>query len=313
MSSQEGKIQINSEEVMSSVGILDQLLNVLQGEIQPSVLSNFTALRETGLFSEGLSKLDSQITSIITSNENLMTKLTIHADEIIELEKELAKYADNYQSGYSGGSSGNSGNFSDIADVIVENVNKGVSIKTEDVIASIPKLDEESQVKLIEFLNANKNSDTNLQSLLFDPSKSGLLLTMLKKFYGDTSGTLDATVTDNSYIAQKELLKLFNNSDVKIEGLNDNTILVAKDYLTTIAKENKITLEELIIDKKYDKVLITAVKNLYDGNISQEYNVSTETVNSIRNIVDNIAKENNVTAEEVITNSKYLSQLKGYN
>jgi len=311
MSLQEGNIQINSEEIMTSVGILDQSLSVLQGEMQPSIVSNFEALCETDLFSEGLSKITNQINSLIGSNENLMTKITVHSEEFAELEKELAKYAEEYESGYRGGSSGNSGSFSNVANIIVENINNGISVKTEDVMSSIPKLDEDSQIKLIKFLNTNKKSDTSIRALLFDASKSGLLLTMLKKFYGDTSGKLDATISNDSYTVQKELLKLLNNSNINTVELYDNTILVAKDYLSSIAKENSITLEELILDEKYNKILINSVKNLYDGNISQKYNVSAEVINSVRTTVDNIAKNNNVTAEEVITNSKYLSKLKG--
>ena len=180
---QEGVLEINDEEIMTSVNILDESLNILENEIKPALVSKFNALKETDLFNEGLTKLIAQIDSLITSNKNFMTKLTIHADELVQLEAELALAAEQYGSNNWGGSSGNSGAELPLDDIVSSFVDKGRAIGISNVLDAIPMLDETNQTELINFLNVNKGKDVSLNELLFDSENAGLLLSLLKKFY----------------------------------------------------------------------------------------------------------------------------------
>ena len=179
-----GNISINSDELMDAVSIVDEGLNILQSSMSTSISSDFKALSETGLFSSGITSINSQIQSLATSSGNLITKFMSHTQEFEELEKEIENLADSYGSGYKPSSSGGGGGSShSVSSPSVDNVNQGVSVTNGDLNTKISTLDSTSQVNLINFLSVNKDKDTSLASLIFNSGKAGILLTLLKKFF----------------------------------------------------------------------------------------------------------------------------------
>ena len=311
MNNESGNIVINSEEIMSAVGILDESLNTLQGSMQSSIGSSFTPLIETDLFTEGINKIAKQIDSLATSNQNLMSKITVHAEEFASLEQELEQYATDFATNYSNYSNGYSGDYSNIADMIVNDIMDGKSVNEGDILSSIPKLTSTEQTKLIEFIKINKDSNTTVQELLLNPEKSGALLVLLKKFYGDTNTDLTEAISENSYTAQKLLLQAIISSELQETVLDNKTILSAKEYLTAIAKENNITFEELVLENKNEKILLDAIVKAYDGDALGGYSVDSQEIEAIREAVDTIATQNNVGVDAILTNPEYLDELKG--
>lgn len=305
-----GSISINSDELMEAVSIVDEGLNVLEGSMTSSIASDFSALIDTGLFANGIANLSKQIQSLSTSSGNLITKFMSHTQEFEELESQIEGIANDYASVYRPTTTGGGGESSyDVATPNVENVNQGNSVTNGDLNTTISSIDTDTQVKLVEFLNVNKDKDTSLASLIFNSSKAGLLLTLLKNFYKDVD-TSKITSNDASNI-QKVLLKALSSNDTLMSKISDNTIISAKKYLESIAKENNTTFEELVLNDKYDELLMESVRNVYDGKDLSKYNVDSTVVNSIRTVVDTVAEAKGVSSDVVITSKEYLSVLKG--
>ena len=82
MTGEVGNIEVNSEEIMSAVSILDQALNILQSDIKPIVMSDFDALKETNLFSEGLERF-------LLERNSVIIEPTVLANNIVFLLKPL--------------------------------------------------------------------------------------------------------------------------------------------------------------------------------------------------------------------------------
>ena len=139
------------------------------------------------------------------------------------------------------------------------------------------------------------------------------MLCLLKKFYGDTDVSIDTTVTSDSFDIQKMLLEKLLTSESNIEGIGfkDNSILIAKEYFVSIAKENNIAISELLLNEKYESLLLSSINKLYLGDNLVKYNVSDKTLELVRSFVDKVAEDNGVTSEKVLSSVDYLSDLKG--
>lgn len=305
-----GGISINSNEVMEAVGILDEASNVLQTSMATSINSNFTALVDTSLYAEGVATIKEQIESINQSCQNLMTKIVAHTNEFEEFENNLISSASNYSSSYDNYSTGSSGGGSHSIDngTVMEPVVESNPVTNGNLLNVIPALDEPNQVNLLNFLNVNKGNEMTLQNLLFNSANAGFLLTLLKKFLGDTTETVDANYPIE---VQKLLLSKLKNNLTVMPNLSANTIIAANKYLTSFAKDNSLTFEELVLEDKNKSLLSSAVRDLYDGKAVDKYNVENEVVTDIRNLVDIVAKNNNVDSETIISDPKYLDFLKG--
>jgi len=305
-----GSISINSNEVMEAVGILDEASNVLQSSMLTSISSNFTALIETSLYADGVSTIKEQIESINKSCQNLMTKVVAHTTEFEDFENNLKNSAANYGSSYDNYSNGTSGggSFSVDNSTNMDTIVEGNPVTNGNLLNVIPALDEPNQVNLLNFLNVNKGNDMTLQNLLFNSANAGFLLTLLKKFLGDTTEVVD---TNYPLEVQKLLLSKLKGNSTVMPNLSANTIIAANKYLTSVAKDNSLTFEELVLDDKNKSLLSNAVRDLYDGKAIEKYNVENEVVTDVRNLVDIVAKNNNVDSETIISDPKYLEFLKG--
>ena len=122
------KINISTDDVMNVITILDGTLNIIENSMLASLSKDFDVLVSLDLFSEGLAKLKSQIEALKQSNVNLMTKITLHADEISELEESIAKQIQQEIIGAAAASGGSGSYYSSIESVEVSDVNNNVSI-----------------------------------------------------------------------------------------------------------------------------------------------------------------------------------------
>ena len=311
MNNKLGILEIDSQEIMSVLSSLEQFLNILQKDVKPIILSDFEGLKKTNLFSDGLENIIKQVELLTTNNQNMMTKIAVHMNEIIELEQQLSTEANDYESQYSGDNGEDSGIYFDFSDIVVNSVEQGNSIKNDDVIGLIPKLSETTQISLIKFLSMNKESNASLNDLLFDEGKSGLLLKLLKKFYGNDSEYNPIEPTDSSIIAQKELLKVLNKNDKIDTFLYNHKVLVAKNYLSNVAQENNITFENFITDDAYNDLFMSSIKNIYDENTTGKYKIDSSTIESVKATISSIAEKNNISVETLLSDSRYASLLKG--
>ena len=108
------RINITTDDITNAVGILDGSLNIMEGSIATSITGDITVLSSLELFTEGLGKLKSQLDALKQSNENLMTKITLHADDIAKLEEKIVTSIQEELIRGSAGTGGSGSYYSDI-------------------------------------------------------------------------------------------------------------------------------------------------------------------------------------------------------
>jgi len=312
-----GDLLIDSSELSGVVSTINTIVTTLESDIGTAISSEFTALSEAGLFTDGLASLAQSVQALGGSYKQLAVLIASHNAELEETENQLSNAAGNYSSGYkgssgsrgnSGGSSGSSGGNSsyDNNNTNVNDVNDGQAVNAAVLVDNIEKITDESLVKLVDFIKINKAANLSINQLLFDKTNAMKLVSLLRVFYGDK--TTDTIVDISSAtLIQKTLIKQMFEADTLPQEISNNTILVAKEYLNTIAKENKIAVEDLLLDDDNSLILATSLMNVYDGNGISEYGLSAEEVEKIRNYMDNVATSNGASVEDIAGNpDKFL-------
>ena len=306
------KINISTEEVMNAVTILDSSLNLLEGRMLTSISNDFAVLSRLDLFSEGLEKLKAQVEALKQSNANLMTKITLHVDEIAELGEAIAAEIQKELVTANAGTGASGSYYSNIESVGVSNVENNTNITNGQILENIGNVGKVEVDNIMSFLNINKG-EYSINDILLSDVGSGILLCLLKKFYGDKNVNLDTAVSKESFDIQKMLLEklLTSESDINSIGFKDNTILIAKEYFVSIAKENNIAISELLLNEKHEALLLESINKLYLGDDLVKYNVNEKTIDAVREFVDKVAEDNGVTSEKVLGDVDYLGDLKG--
>lgn len=304
-----GEIEINSEEIYATSSIIKETSTTLEAML-PIVTGSFSVLEELGFFSEGLSKISKQIQSLMAANEMIDSRLISHIEDIQAMEQSLFNLASSSSGSgsYYGRYTGSSGGSAQGSNVSTDNVNKGTQVNDEQINKSITEMDSPKETEFLSFVEINKG-DASLSELFLDPSKSGLLLKLLKKFYGDTSDNLSDAASDNSYTIQKDLLeKILNNDGAILSKLKEDSILVAKEYLNSVAKENNVKVSELILNDKNSEIYKKSLLALHDGNEISKYNLKESDVMSFRSYLDKKAEEGKTSVEDYIAGTKKNTQ-----
>ncbi len=314
MTKSNNNIEFSSEEIQNAIAILDKSLDLIESSIAPSLNSKFKVLSDLDLFSAGISKLQAQIKSLETSNKNLMTKIFLHNDDVEALEESIVADITSAYITQTSSYSGNRGSYySDTGSVDVSDTYQNNTITEAELTIDIPGMDDEQYQELISFININKGNFT-LNQILFNAECSGLLYLFLRKFYKDDTTELNVDVNDETLKVQKTLInRIFTSKDNDINSVifKDNELLKEKEYFASIAKENNITAGDLLLDEKYEGILLTSMMKLYKGENLENYNIKEENLVKIKNYIDKIAQSKKITAEELLSDKKYLNILKG--
>lgn len=304
MASSNGNIILNSEEVSSAVSAVNEVVSILENDLQTPIGSNFNTLVDLGLFSDGIANIKKQIDSLTTAYKALAVEMSSHMNEFEETENTLSTGVPYYNSN-SNNNSGGPGGHNTNQNTSIPTTEEGQAINTNALINNISTLDDSTQSKLIEFINVNKQSNMTINELLFDNRNVITLVALLKKFYGDTNLTVDS-LADATLIQKALINKLFASSTTPA-SLSNNTILIAKKYLNFIAKNNNITVGDLLIDSKNNELLSNSLLQVYDGDALSQFYLTESEIQNIREYMDNVAKANNSTVEVLIqTPQKFL-------
>ena len=187
----------------------------------------------------------------------------------------------------------------------IPTVEEGQAVNDSTLTTNISTIDDATQIKLIEFLTVNKISNISINELLFDSKNAITLVALLKKFYGDANPTT-SSIADATVIQKALINKLFSSSSLP-PSISDSTILVAKKYLTLVAKNNNITVGDLLIDSKNNTLLSNSLLQVYDGDALSQFYLTENEIQKIREYMENVAKTNNSTVEALIQNpTKFL-------
>ena len=306
-----GQININSADVESAISMINSAKTSLEGEAKASVTNGFTALESVGLFSGGLSQIKANVDKVIASLSSFSSALSSHLSSIKAQEDQNDNYIRSYSNG--GGSSGyNSSNASSTySDADTNEVDKGNKISDTELATFIAEMEVDTAKTLLESLEKQAEEyGTTITELLLNPEKSGLLVEILKKLCGDSNGNIDTTSTNITNLIQKILLtKLVGYDDDAFASLKSSNLLSSMKYLSEFAKENDLSLHELVYDEKNAGLLIVGIKKLYDGVELDNYKPTTAEVNSTKEFIDAVAKKNNTTADELLSSSKNKDEI----
>lgn len=324
-----GQIVFNSEEVLSAVNILNESAQVLMTNVKTALGSDFTVLSELGFLSDGLTKLTSQVDSLIQSHDNFMKKLVSHDLNLQELESSLEQYvsaelgstatsdtySNNYSSDYSGGSSNYySGGSTSYNNVNVSDVNEGTAISDSVLVEQLPNIDYTTQTQVLKSLATSGSQENLVSRLLLNPENSGVLVMLLKEMFGANVDGESAEMTDTSTQIQKILLETFSKNEENLfASLEEKTILTGIKYFNKIAKDNNITVSELLLNEKYDSVFLKAVSNIYNNQDLTTCGITTEETAIVKTYLDDLAKTLNVDVNTILSDVRYADIIKqGY-
>lgn len=125
----------------------------------------------------------------------------------------------------------------------------------------------------------------------------------------------------NIEITQQILSSIFSGNNLDIVGLDDNTIITIKNFLSMSAENNNLNLNSLLKDENNSVILKQSLKSfdnvssfvsntddfdikskilqIYDGNKIE--NVASSSVNILRDYADQVAESKNIYVEDMLT------------
>lgn len=319
-------VDINTEEVRSSVEKIRSTRTATWQTIE-GLRASFKGEEETN--PKYLPTYIKKLFEALTSDFN--TRIPAWETSILEYLNtlEAKEKTDPPKTVSPGGSSSGSANTNDPGDIGEEPVDK-------------PPLDP---VKPSDIENLPINDLRNISDSLYDVLKD----TTLENYLGDTnnhedlkkmlealplSETLKQQLSNMEAKDLADLLKdIYTGNRMDLITLSDNSKNVLHNYLSEIALNNGITLNDLLTNSKYADLLkaelgkldgidnylesllsqdsTTIQQNLlyvYNGNLSE--NINENTMNIIRILSDQMAEEKNISVEELYTNIEYSDFIK---
>ena len=266
----------------------------------------FMKLKEAGLEAGFSEKFDGDVEDIISSAQSLSSALRAQIEECKVADLETEKSIPDSPSRDSSNST--STNLVDNADKQLDAYENMSMSDLKEVLSTLVSTASACGADLTALINDSKYSDKIKEALLNNVN----INKDLKELYE----VADPNVT------QKLLNSIVNGSQEKVVGLNTETILAMKKYLSMIANDNGITFDELIGNQEYSEKVKAALKdfgavssyvsqlngeniqesfgNVYDGN--SVGNQSTGIINSIRSYISAVSDNNNVPSEELLFN-----------
>ena len=296
------KISMNTDVAHEVLTYLGNSCTFLGEEVASGMSKEVQTLSSLGLLSNSISKVQDQIKSIVKTEQEIISSISSHLSEVEEQEKNLKKRAETGSNGSGSNKIGNSSG-SNGSDINSEEEDDGKKINVDGFTKILETLNDTEKGNLLKLLNINKNDNKTIAELLLDTSNSEELFTLLKTVLQNTVQFKDLTLDEIKEV-QKVLLNSIVSSETEYEEIKDNSILMAKTYLSNVCKEYRITASDLIQDDLYKSALKQSLKKLYDGNVDGK--VTDSEVLKFRKYVDSIALEKSVTAYDLIDNKTEL-------
>lgn len=303
------QIKYNSEELEQTVSILNESEKSLE-ELKTTLGTGFEPLKTLSLFQDGLAKITSQVDMLIESNTEFSTKLVAHKEKIKAMEDQYGGYGrDNTGSYINSGSHDNgSGSQTQEENIDVEPIQEGTPIKDATLLEYVPKLTYDDQKIILKALSSYK--DCSLEQLFFDVSSSAILTALLKQMFGDTSEEFSIIATSDSTKVQKIFLETIAKTEGKnlFTELTEKTILAGMPYFKNIAKNNNISVSDLMIEEKYSNIFVNAIKDICDGNTSNK--LTEVEASMVRGKIEQVAKDNNLTVDELLDGTSHIDMIR---
>lgn len=306
--------KINFSTVYGMINEWNALATTFEGTI-PKALENpgFMALESCGLSGGFPGQYDATNEALIANIKSIINTSQTAIDSLKAQDENLAGLVPPTNPRYPGGGGGGENSDSQIpsfADTSEEQMafyeNMSMS-NLEDIAMTLSKMAQQSGKSINELLQDVSYANTIKENLL--ASKN--LPTDLTKLYANC----------DPKIIQEQLNSIFKGQNSKAIGLTDTTKLTIKNYLTSIAQNNNMTISELVNNESNSSILKGALKELnsvsscikainekkltaldvYDGNIIDE--LKDTAVNVVRDHIDVVAEGASISSETLLTDS----------
>lgn len=304
------KINYNSEEVSEAKTIIKESIRILQSDILSPLNSDFKALSEVDLFSSGLSKIQMQMNTLANDHNTFLNALGDHDSDMSDFESRQADAVSKYLEGSSSEGSYYGGSNTHHKHHKSKDKNDGDEISDKELKEIVDNFSYDNKLQALK--NLLTYDDLSVTSLLTDESNSNILSCLLKQMLNDSSAEINDNPSKYEKLIQETLLESIASDDNNVfVSLNENSFLQGMSYLKQVASSNKIDVSSLILDDKYGSILLSSIKDMYN-NPGDAMLTSYES-NGVKSYIDNISKNNNISVDTLLSDTKYLKLIKGGN
>lgn len=287
-------------------------LNLTSERVSSSALKYFS---DNGILENYIVCLSTAVNSLIMSVNNIINSIETSSDSQFATDSSYSKYSGTKSSNYSTNSAGSSYNG---ANTEVNNNELDLSINTDSLVENLTSKDS----ILMSILISNILNDSDLNSLLDDENK----LSELKKVILDSvniNDELKEAISEMDIEVFKKFLKSMADNGA-LNTVSDDSISFLHNYLVKISSINNISYDSLINDPSNESLLYNNVNyfndavnyldsisndnvetikenlfDIYDGNAISDVNQNR--VDAVRNIIDVLSENNNVSYENLIS------------
>lgn len=290
----------DSDELLQIESRIKESLNVIS-DIKASIDNDFKIFDD--LEYDGLTTIRNNTNSLDEIHNKLCTIIDNHIKEMDNVEKEQLNIIDKYIEDNVSINNYYSGEKITIDSIVLDKTNPS-EILNNYVKEVIPTLSYDMKK---ETLNNILNGEETLTSILINEDESDIFVYQLNNILKDKYDIkIDKLSKEDETMIQRLFLDNISNNDTNIFE-NSKSILSGLSYYKYVAKKNDMSLSDLIFDN--DELLLESTKELYE-NIGTDL-LTDDEINNFREYIDNVSKNNNISSLDLLSDSKYISLIKG--
>lgn len=302
------KISYSVEELEIASKNLSDSLNILKNDIEKSINTDFRVLEELGFFSTGVNTIKKQIQNLGEEHNTLISKLSKHKEGYQIQQDSFNNIIEQARGGKKIRSDDYSGNNLTVRETEEYQKEDGSKVKNSYLREVIPLLDSNSKLQMLKnILVYNKGS---FNSLFTDSTKANVLVYQIKKMLKDEEAKVSKVSFDDEKFIQKQVIETIAKEGKNLfMDVNDKTFLSGINYYNKVALLNNINVSDLLIDKDKEELLRKAFNDLYFDRANLD-GITKEEVERVKEYFNILAKNNNVSVEQLLSNSKYMNVIK---
>ena len=326
---------IDTDTMSSFSGTIAGLQRTYNASVVQRLSTDFNALRDSGLFVSGLDSIKQVAESVDEALGQIVSFFQNEASKFSGEEDTGIRDAENYSPPFGDSSSSYSGNWGLTTNDGI--ISDGLASENPANFNIIDAMNGLTADKLLDFASfARLNSGVELVTLFTDPEYLTLMSELLIKYMGGRdSSVLDSISQNDLVLARANLLSIYMKNHPGELGITNLTVPVLGSLTSIVAADNSVDVSELLTNPSnaellksnlgilvdirrtltdtLSKIEVTdfqqAISNVYNG--ATDPVMPTKSLSLFREFIDNVAKRNNITAEELLLNNDKLNELAG--
>ena len=301
------RVLFDSLEVSGIVSKIEEA-NSVQMDIKTSLNRDFSLLQELELFNDGLISIKSEVDNISYLNNQLITCLNKHNEDMERLETNHNNLFNDYVKEDDIVEEASVAQQVTIDEIVLNKKTDGKLILTEYVQEVIPSFSYDLKLEVLKNI---LKGDSNSLSIITDKTQSDILIYELKNILNEKySIELSKLTNEEENEIQKEFFESIIDNDTNIfDEIDGDSLLKGLSFYKQVAQKNGITTSDLIFDDNNKDKFMETINEIYN---SEDIDVLTdEELNSVKNYIKDIADTNNIEINDLLSDSKYSSVIKG--